>query len=179
MKLAAVSIKRPVFATMMIGVLLILGIFSYTELSVDLFPEIDFPIATVVTIYPGASAETVESEVTKKIEDAVNEVSGVRHITSRSREGYSLVIIEFELERKGIEATQDVREKVAGVRSELPLEIEEPVVSQFDPTARPILSFAVSGERPPKEITELVKNVIKKRLESIPGVGSRHFNQKS
>lgn len=172
MKLAAVSIKRPVFATMMIGTLLILGIFSYTELSVDLFPEIDFPIATVVTIYPGASAETVESEVTKKIEDAVNEVSGVRHITSRSREGYSLVIIEFELERKGIEATQDVREKVAGVRSELPLEIEEPVVSQFDPMAIPILSFAVSGERPPKEITELVKNVIKKRLESIPGVGS-------
>lgn len=172
MKLAEISIKRPVFATMMIGALMVLGIFSYTELSVDLFPEIDFPIATVVTIYPGASAETVESEVTKNIEDAVNEVSGIRHITSRSLEGYSLVIIEFELERKAIEATQDVREKISGIRADLPEDIEEPVVSQFDPMAIPILSIAISGERSPKEVTELVKNVIKKRLESIPGVGS-------
>ena len=172
MKLAEISIKRPVFATMMIGALLVLGIFSYTELSVDLFPEIDFPIATVVTVYPGASAETMESEVTKKIEDAVNEVSGIRHITSRSLEGYSLVIIEFELERKAIEATQDVREKIAGIRADLPRDIEEPVVSQFDPMSIPILSIAISGERNAKEITELVKNVIKKRLESIPGVGN-------
>jgi HAE1 family hydrophobic/amphiphilic exporter-1 len=171
MKLAEVSIKRPVFATMMICALLVLGIFSYTELSVNLFPEVDFPIATVMTIYPGASAETVESEVTKKIEDAVNEVSGIRHITSKSREGFSLVIIEFELERKGIEATQDVREKIARIRTELPQDIEEPVVSQFDPTARPIISLAVSGKRSPRDITELVKNVIQKRLESIPGVG--------
>ncbi len=172
MKLAEISIKRPVFATMMIGALLVLGMFSYTQLPIDLFPEIDFPIATVVTIYPGASAETMESEVTKKIEDAVNEVSGIRHITSRSLEGYSLVIIEFELERKGIEATQDVREKISGIRADLPNEVEEPVVSQFDPMAIPILSIAVSGERSAREITELVKNVIKKRLESIPGVGN-------
>lgn len=172
MKLAEISIKRPVFATMMIGALLVLGIFSYTDLSVDLFPEIDFPIATVVTIYPGASAETMESEVTKKIEDAVNEVSGIRHITSQSLEGYSLIIIEFELEREGAEATQDVRDKISGIRADLPEDIEEPVVSQFDPMAIPILSIAISGERSPKEVTELVKNIIKKRLESIPGVGS-------
>jgi len=172
MKLADISIKRPVFATMMIGALVVLGVFSYTELSVDLLPEMDFPIATVVTVYPGASAETIESEVTKKIEDAVNEVSGIRHITSRSLEGYSLVIIEFELERKAIEATQDVREKISGIRADLPEDIEEPVISQFDPMAIPILSIAISGERSPKDITELVKNVIKERLESISGVGS-------
>ncbi|HWR82548.1 MAG TPA: efflux RND transporter permease subunit [Candidatus Deferrimicrobium sp.] len=172
MKLAELSIKRPVFATMMVGALLVLGAFSYTELSVDLWPEIDFPIATIVTVYPGASAESMESDVTKKIEDAVNEVSGVRHITSQSREGFSLVIIEFELERKGIEATQDVREKVAGIRADLPDDIEEPIVSQFDPGAMPILSVAVAGERPPREVTELVKNVVKKRLESVPGAGS-------
>lgn len=172
MKLAEISIKRPVFATMMIGALLVLGIFSYSELSVDLFPEIDFPIATVTTVYPGASAETVESEVTKVIEDAVNEVAGIRHITSRSREGYSLVIIEFELERKGIEATQDVREKISAIRAQLPEDIEEPVVSQFDPSAIPILSITVAGNRPAREVTELVKNTVKKRLESISGVGS-------
>jgi hydrophobe/amphiphile efflux-1 (HAE1) family protein len=172
MKLAEISIKRPVFATMMIGALLVLGAFSYTELSVDLFPEMDFPYTTIVTLYPGASAESMESDVTKKIEDAVNQVSGVRHITSQSQEGYSLIVIEFELERKGAEATQDVREKIAGVRADLPEDIEEPVVSQLDPRAMPIFSIAVAGERPAKEITELVKNIVKKRLESIPGVGS-------
>ena len=153
MKLAEISIKRPVFATMMIGALLVLGAFSYSELSVDLFPEIDFPITTIQTIYPGASAEAVETEVTKKIEDAVNEVSGIRHITSQSRESFSLVIIEFELERKGIEATQDVREKIAGIRADLPQDIEEPVVSQFNPTAQAVMSIAVSGQRPAREVT--------------------------
>ena len=172
MKLSEISIKRPVFATMMIGALLVLGLFSYLGLSLDLFPDIDFPFATVVTIYPGASAETVESEVTKKIEDAVNEVSGIRHITSQSREGYSLVIVEFELEKEGAEATQDVREKVSGIRADLPDDIEEPVVQQYDPGAQPIMSLVVAGERPAREVTELAKNVVKRRLETIDGVGS-------
>ncbi|MDH4155892.1 MAG: efflux RND transporter permease subunit, partial [candidate division Zixibacteria bacterium] len=172
MKLSEISIKRPVFATMMIGALLVLGLFSYYGLPLDLFPDIDFPFATVVTIYPGGSAETVETEVTKKIEDAVNEVSGIRHITSWSRESYSLVIIEFELEKDGAQATQDVREKISGIRADLPDDIEEPVVRQFDPSASPIMSAVISGDRPAREITELTKNVIKKRLEIIDGVGS-------
>ncbi len=172
MKLAEISIKRPVFATMMVGALLVLGGFSYMELSVQLFPDIDFPITTVVTVYPGASAETVETEVTKKVEDAANEVSGIRHIVSKSQEGYSLVIIEFELEREGAEATQDVREKVFGIRDQLPDDIEEPIISQFDPTTMPVLSVAVFGERSAREITEFVENIVKKRLESVPGVGN-------
>ena len=172
MKLSAVAIRRPVFATMMVGALLVLGIFSYTDLAVDMFPEIDFPFVTVVTIYPGASAETVETEVTKKIEDASNEASAIRHISSISRESYSLVIIEFELERDGAEATQDVREKVAAIRGELPDDIDAPVVSQYDPGARPIISLVVSGDRPAREITELTKNRIRRRLESVNGIGN-------
>ncbi len=172
MRISEISISRPVFATMMIGALLVLGIFSYGKLSVDMYPKIDFPITVVQTVYPGASAETVESEVTKKIEDACNEASGIRHIRSISRESFSLLIIEFELSQEGGESTQRIREKVSTVRGDLPDDIEDPIVSQFDPTATPILSIAVSGKRPAREITELAKNIIKRRLESINGVGN-------
>ncbi|RKX29570.1 MAG: AcrB/AcrD/AcrF family protein [Candidatus Zixiibacteriota bacterium] len=172
MKLSEISVKRPVFATMMISTLLVLGIFSYFELSVNLFPDVDFPITIVQTVYPGAAAETIETEVSKKIEDAVNEISGIRHITSRSQEGFSLVVIEFELYKGGFECTQEVREKVAGIRVNLPDDIEEPLVQNFDPDAQPIISLAISGERPVREVTEIAKNVIKKRLETVQGVGN-------
>ena len=171
MKLSDVCIRRPVFATMMIGALLVLGAFSYTQLSVDLFPEIDFPFVVIQTMYPGASAETVETEVTEKIEEVVNQVSGVRSIFSRSQEGYSLTVIEFELEVDGTEASQDVREKVAGVRIDLPEDIEEPIVGQYDPSAQPVMSLAISGKRPAREITQLIKDKVKPRLEPVSGVG--------
>lgn len=171
MKLSDVSIKRPVFATMMIGALLVLGMFSYNELSVEMFPEVDFPIVVVQTVYPGASAEAVETEVTKKIEEAINQISGVRHIESSSREGYSVQKVEFLLEVDGTIASQDVREKVAGIRASLPEDIEEPIVSQVDLNAQAIMSLALSGRRSPREITQLADDVIKPRLEPIPGVG--------
>ncbi|MDD3732930.1 MAG: efflux RND transporter permease subunit, partial [candidate division Zixibacteria bacterium] len=120
MKISEISIKRPVFATMMIGALLVLGLFSYYDLPIELMPEIDFPYVVVQTVYPGASAETVETEVTKKIEEVISQISGVRHVTSRSREGYMLSFVEFELEKDGSIAAQDVREKVSAVRAELP-----------------------------------------------------------
>ena len=93
MKLSEISVKRPVFATMMIGALLVLGLFSYNELSVEMFPEVDFPIVVVQTVYPGASAEAVETEVTRKIEEAINQINGVRHIQSSSRESFSLQVV--------------------------------------------------------------------------------------
>ena len=164
MKISDISIRRPVFATMMIGALLVIGMFSYTTLPVDLYPEVDFPFTVVSTVYPGASAESVETEVSKKIEEAVNEISGVRHITARSREGYSIVFVEFLLERDGAEATQEVRDKVAGIRQDLPEEIEEPVVGQYDHDAMPVISATVSGRRSLREITELAKNKIKEGL---------------
>ncbi|MFZ1685112.1 MAG: efflux RND transporter permease subunit [Candidatus Zixiibacteriota bacterium] len=171
MTLSEVAVKRPVFTTMMMLALVVLGLTSYQSLSVEEMPEVEFPYVTVQTIYKGAAAETMETEVSKKIEDAVNQISGVRNITSRSQEGYSLVFIEFKLEKDAYEAANDVREKVAGIRSDLPEAIEEPVVSQFDPQARPVLSLTVSGARTPREITELAKNLIKKRLETVSGVG--------
>ncbi len=171
MTLSEVAIKRPVFTTMMMLALVVLGYTAYTSLAVEEMPQVDFPYVTVQTVYKGAAAETIETEVSKKIEDAVNQISGVRNITSRSQEGYSLVFIEFQLEKNPFEAANDVREKVAGIRSDLPEAIDEPVVSQFDPQARPVLSLTISGARPPREVTELAKNLIKKRLETIPGVG--------
>ncbi len=172
MKLSEISVRRPVFATMMIGALLVLGAFSYTELPVEMFPEIDFPFVVVQTIYPGASAEAVETEVTEKLEEAVNQINGVRHIQSSSSEGYSLLVVEFQLEIEGVIASQDVREKVSGIRSSLPEAIEEPIVSQFDPNALAVISLALSGSRSAREITQLAKDVIKPRLEPISGVGA-------
>ena len=157
---------------MMIVALLVLGWTSFMGLQVEMFPPIDFPFVMVQTVYPGASAETVETELTTELEDAVNQIAGIRHLTAWSREGYSLIFVEFELEVEGSVATQDVREKVAGVRSLLPDDIEEPVVSQMDMDAAAIMSISIAGRRPPKDITQLVKDKIIPRLESIGGVGT-------
>jgi len=172
MKISDISIRRPVFATMMISALLVLGWFSYTSLSVEMFPKMDFPFVVVQTIYPGASAETIETDVTKKIEEAVNQISGIRNIQSKAQEGFTYTIIEFELEIDGKLAAQDVREKVAGIRGELPTDIEDPIISQFDIEGGSMMSVTVSGRRTERQITELVKDYIKPRLEAVSGVGS-------
>jgi HAE1 family hydrophobic/amphiphilic exporter-1 len=157
---------------MMIAALLVMGWFSYTDMSVELWPEVDFPFVVVTTEYPGASAETVETEITKEIEEAVNQISGIRHIQSRALEGYTFTFVEFELEVEGIEAANDVREKVAGIRGELPDDAEDPVISQYDPGAVAVLSLAVSGSRSARDITEIADDKIKPRLEAVTGVGS-------
>ena len=172
MKLADVSIKRPVFTTMIILAILVLGLFSFIKLNVDQFPNVDIPVVTVTTVLPGAGPEQVESDVTKIIEDAVNPIAGVDHITSTSQEGVSIVTIQFKLEVKGEIASQEVREKVAAVRSQLPDNVDEPVIQRFDPSSQPILTLTVSGSRTEKELTTFTKDVIKKRLENISGVGS-------
>ncbi|MCX8010817.1 MAG: efflux RND transporter permease subunit, partial [Ignavibacteria bacterium] len=141
-------------------------------LNVDLYPNVDIPFVMVTTILPGAGPEQIETDVTKKIEEAVNPVSGIDYIQSISQENVSIVIIAFKLEVDGKIAAQDVREKVSAIRGELPLEIEDPVVQRFDFQSLPIMSLTVSGERSDKEITEFTKNTIKKRLENIPGVGA-------
>ena len=172
MKLADISIKRPVFATMMIMALIVLGLFSFVKLNVDLYPNVDIPFVVITTVLPGAGPEQIESEVTKKIEEAVNPVEGVDFIQSSSQEGVSIVIIAFKLEIDGKVAAQDVREKIAAVRANLPNEIEDPVIQRYDPASFPIMSLTVSGSRSAKNITTFTKNEVKKRLENIPGVGS-------
>jgi hydrophobic/amphiphilic exporter-1 (mainly G- bacteria), HAE1 family len=172
MKLADVSIERPVFATMMIFALIVLGLFSYSKLNIDQFPDVDIPVVTVTTVLRGAGPEQVESDVTKKVEDAVNTIAGVDHIQSTSQEGLSIIIIQFKLEIDGKLAAQEVREKVAAARANLPAEIDDPVITRLDPASFPIITLTVSGSRAAKATTTYTKDVIKKRLENVPGVGS-------
>ena len=172
MKLADVSIERPVFATMMILALIVLGLFSYSKLSIDMFPDVDIPYVTVTTVLRGAGPEQIESDVTRKIEDAVNTIAGVDHIQSTSQEGLSIVVIQFRLEVDGKVAAQEVREKVSAARANLPTEIDDPVITRFDPASLPIMTLTLSGSRPGREITTYAKDVVKKRLENVSGVGA-------
>ena len=174
-----VSLQNPVFATMMMLALMVLGIFSYQRLKVDQFPSIDFPVVIIVTDYPGAAPEIVESEVSKKIEEAVNSIAGINALTSRSYEGSSVVVVEFQLNVNGRKAADDVREKVAAVRPNLRTEVKEPRVLRFDPSARAVWSVAVlpqdsvSGKAMSGvELTNWADQNLKKRLENVRGVGS-------
>ncbi|HSV78226.1 MAG TPA: efflux RND transporter permease subunit [Ramlibacter sp.] len=174
-----VSLKNPVFATMVMLAIVVLGVFSYQRLKIDLFPNIDFPVVVVIAEYPGASPEVVESEVSRKVEEAVNSIAGIHSLTSRSAEGQSVVIIEFQLQVDGRKAAEDVREKIASVRPSFRAEVKEPRVLRFDPASRSIWSLAVlpaAGEggraMTPVELTNWADQVLKKRLENVRGVGS-------
>ena len=175
-----VSLKNPVFATMVMLAFVVLGVFSYQRLKVDQFPEIDFPVVVVTAEYPGASPEIVESEVTKKIEEAVNSIAGINALTSRSYEGSAVVIIEFQLHIDGRKAAEDVREKVAGVRPLLRDEVKEPRVLRFDPASRAVWSLAVLPEAgaganaAPSAValSSWAEQTLKKRLENVRGVGA-------
>ncbi|HMA88748.1 MAG TPA: efflux RND transporter permease subunit [Burkholderiales bacterium] len=167
-----VSIANPVFATMMMAALLVLGAFSYSRLPVEQFPDVSFPVVVVETLYPGASPENVEEEVTRKIEESVNTISGIKTLSSRSYEGRSVVIVEFDLNVDPKLAAQDVREKIALIRSGFRDEIKEPKVSRFNPDDFPIASVAVtSPTRSLRDLTTLADQVVKKRLENVAGVG--------
>ncbi len=173
MFLSNLSIKQPVFATMMMVALAVLGLASYRQLDVDQFPNIEFPVVLVNTVYPGASPETVEREVTKKIEEAINTVQGIKHVESTSQEGVSTIVILFRLEVPTAIASQDVRAKVAGIRGDLPREIQEPVIQRFDVGAQPVISVAVNAAGlSPQAATELADKTVKRRLETVRGVGA-------
>ncbi len=173
MLLSDLSIRQPVFATMLMVGLVVLGIFSYKELPTDLFPKVDLPVVSVRTLYPGVSPETVETEVTKRIEEAINPIEGVRHISSVTSEGISSVVAEFQLGTDIYNAAQEVRSKVSALRRDFPTGVEEPVIDRLDPADLPILSLSVTSEHlSPKQLTSLVEKVISKRLENIEGVGS-------
>ncbi|WP_066158047.1 efflux RND transporter permease subunit [Hydrogenophaga pseudoflava] len=173
-----VSLRNPVFATMVMLALLVLGLFAFQRLKVDQFPNIDFPVVVVTTEYPGASPEIVESEVTKKVEEAVNAIAGVNALTSRSYEGQSVVIIEFQLHIDGRKAADDVREKIAILKPSFRTDVKEPRVLRFDPASRAIWSVAVLPEAvngkalSAVELTTWAEQTLKKRLENVRGVGS-------
>lgn len=170
-----VSLQNPVFATMVMLALVVLGLFSFQRLKVDQFPNIDFPVVVITTEYPGASPEIVESEVSKKIEEGVNSIAGISALTSRSYENQSVVVIEFQLQIDGRKAAEDVREKVASLRPLLRTEVKEPRVLRFDPASRAVWSLAVipeGNQLNAVELTNWSEQVLKKRLENVRGVGS-------
>jgi len=172
MFLSNLSIKRPIFATVMILALVTLGAFSYRRLAIDMFPDVEIPIISVITKYPGASPETLEREVTKRIEEAVNPISGVKHVMSTSRESVSNVVIMFHLEVKINEASQEARAKINAIRGDLPQGIEEPIIQKLDFSAFPIVSLAVQSDHlSPRDLTKLVEKKVKRRFENISGVG--------
>jgi HAE1 family hydrophobic/amphiphilic exporter-1 len=172
MFLSNLSIKRPVVATVMMLALVTLGLFSYRRLSIDMYPDVEIPVLSIVTLYPGASPETVEREVSKTIEEAVNPIAGVKHVSSVSREGVSTVVVEFELEVKIDDATQDARGKISAVRGDLPRDIEEPIIQKLDFAAAPIVSLALrSSKLTPRQLNDLAEKRVQRRLENLTGVG--------
>ena len=174
MWITRVSINNPVFATMVMVALLVLGLASYNRLAVEQMPDVEFPVAVIFVAYPGASPEAVEQDLTKPIEDAVNPIGGVRQITSRSREGSSVVIVEFELKTDVNVAIQEVRDRISRIRIGFPKDAKEPYISKADTdNEQPIFNLAVTSEaRGLRELTTLSEQIIRKRIENVRGVGS-------
>ena len=171
-----VSINNPVFAAMMMAAFLVIGLFSYERLKVDQFPDIAFPVVVVQTAYPGASPESVESDVTRKIEEAVNTISGIDEISSHSYDALSVVIVQFDLSTNVMQAAQDVRDKVALIRPDLRDGVKEPRVLRYDPADMPIVTVAVSNAPgaalSTRDLTTAADQIVRKRLETVRGVGS-------
>src|SRR5437762_1396283 len=171
MRFADVFIRRPVFATMLVGSLVVLGLFSYRSLGLDLFPNVDFPIVTVTTTLKGASVEEMETGVTKVLEEAINTIDGIDELRSVTKEGLSTIVVQFVLEKSRDVAAQDVRDKVSRVLAQLPVGTDPPVIEKFDMDAIPVVGLAISGRRSLREVTEIARKQIKEHIETLSGVG--------
>src|SRR5258706_34028 len=169
--LAALCVRRPVFASVLILALSVIGIFGFTQLGIDQFPNVDFPTILVTTHLPGAAPEQVESEVTDQIEEAVNTISGIDTLTSTSSEGVTQVGVAFNLEKNADVATQEVRDRVNRILPLLPRTITQPTTEKRDPDAQPVLTVALTASKPLRDITEYADKVLRRQLESADGVG--------
>ncbi len=176
MLLADVSVRRPVFALMMTAALVVLGAFSYWGLGLDLMPKTDNPTVSVSVGLPGASAEEVETQITKPVEEAVNTISGIDELRATSSEGNARVSITFTLARDLESATQDVRDKVSSIVRQFPRDATQPQIQKFDPDSQPVLAMAVYGPRDQKEITEIADKQVKQVLETLQDVGEVSFS---
>jgi HAE1 family hydrophobic/amphiphilic exporter-1 len=170
-KLAALCVRRPVFATVIVLSLVVVGWFAYQQLGVDRFPKVDFPTIVVTTHLTGAAPEEIETDITDKIEEAVNTISGIDQLISTSSDGVSLVTVQFVLEKNVDVAAQEVRDKVNTVLRDLPKDADPPIIQKFDPDSIPVLAIALSGPAPIRDITEFADKKLRRRLESIDGVG--------
>ncbi len=167
-----VFVRRPVFTTMVIATLVVLGVASFVQLGVDIFPKVDLPTITITTRLPGASPEEIESQITKPLEEVVNTISGLDELRSSTIEGQSQIFATFVLERNVQEAANDVREKVGTVLSRFPAGTEAPIIEKVDPDSSPILAVVVSGQRSAREITEIADKRVKRALETVKDVGA-------
>lgn len=173
MWLTRISVKYPVFTVMMMLCLMVVGISSWQRMGVAEFPNVDFPYVVVYTNYPGASPETVESEITKKLEDQINTISGIKQVISQSSEGLSTVILEFNLGIPSIVAAQDVRDKIASVTAQFRDEINDPIVERYDPMASPVMSVVFESQNLSlRDLSSFLDQRIVPQLRTVSGVGS-------
>lgn len=172
MFLTKISIKRPIFITVVIMVFILVGFICYQSLNINDMPEADFPYVSVSITEHGVAPDQIETNVAKKVEEEIGQISGVKHITTNIVEGSCNIIVEFVLEKSPDVAAQEVRDKVSSIRKNLPDDIDEPIIAKYDFTAQPILSLAVSGTMDNRAISKLVDDVITKSLYTVNGVGS-------
>src|SRR5262245_15020493 len=170
MFLTRLAVRRPLIVLIAIGAILAFGLLAWTRLGVALFPTLNLPIVTVVTPYPGAGPDAVDTLVTQKIEDAVNGVNEIDSITSTSVEGLSTVTIKFT-EKASSDSAHQVEQKVNAIRNDLPTDAKPPVVTKLDGNGDPILQLTLGGNQSVGELQPLAENVLKKNLEAISGVG--------
>lgn len=171
MRLADLAIKRPVFVTSLVFVILVMGLMSIKKLPVDMFPNITFPVVTVTTIYPGAGPAEVETLVSKVYEDEISTVTGIKRLSSINNEGVSTVIAEFTLETDIKYAEQQIRDRVSSAKRKLPDDIEEPIIRRIDPADQPILILSVTADLKPGELYDLADKELKPRIEQVNQVG--------
>src|SRR5262249_13234059 len=167
-----VFVRRPVFTTMVIATLVVLGVASFMQLGVDIFPKVDLPTITITTTLQGASPEEIESQITKPLEEVINTISGLDELRSSTIEGQSQIFATFVLERNVQEAANDVREKVGTVLSRLPVGTDPPIIEKVDPDSAPVMAVVVSGQRSAREITEIADKRVKRSLETVKDVGA-------
>ena len=170
-KLAEICVRRPIFATVLVLSLVVVGLFTYMRLGVDRFPQIDFPFVTISTRLVGAGPEEIETEITDKIEEAVNTISGIDTLMSMSSEGMSLVTIQFDLEKNGDVGAQEVRDRISRILADLPPDADPPVIEKIASDSAPVVSIALSGPAPIRELTEFADKKLRRQLETVLGVG--------
>ncbi|MBL8444139.1 MAG: efflux RND transporter permease subunit, partial [Zoogloeaceae bacterium] len=180
MVISELCIRRPVFATVLSLLLILIGLVSFTRLTVREYPNIDEPVVTVDTLYSGASAEIVESQVTKPLEDSLAGIEGVDVLSSISRQERSQITIRFRVERNADSAAADVRDRVSRVRRRLPDDVDEPVISKVEADASPIIWLAFSSDRhSPLEMSDIANRIVKPRLQTLPGAAdARVFGER-
>lgn len=172
MTLSEISIRRPVFTTMLAVAIMVVGFVGFTRIPVDLYPDVDFPVVSVVTVYPGASPREVESQITEEIEDAIISINGIKQVQSFSRDSVSQVVILFELDVDLDIVSNQVREKVGTVRARLPREAEDPAISRMDIGAAPVLTYVLSGPQSPAELRHYAEEIVGPAIEQVSGVAS-------